>query len=193
LLLPEFAVKENSRKLFLWRAGLRQLAEVRRVVFPLRHPDFALDNDDLSHGARTWTNLLGLMCAHGWLEQRNRDLVELPTGERAIVATPWDYRAAYEIFKATCTRTIVNLGKTHRKIVDAVYTLKEENADRDGFSQRGIARKAGISSTRFQGEDVSHQERETTPRGGARLSPSSRRRTELVAGGGCHGRLPDSQ
>jgi DNA primase len=145
LLLPDFTVKDNSRKLFLWRAGLRQLAEVRRVVFPLRHPDFALDNDDLSHGARTWTNLLGLMCAHGWLEQRNRDLVELPTGERAIVATPWDYRAAYEIFKATCTRTIVNLSKTHRKIVDAVYTLKEENPERDGFSQRGIAKKAGIS------------------------------------------------
>src|SRR5215217_3709691 len=145
LLLPDFAVKDNSRKLFLWRAGLRQLAEVRRVVFPLRHPDFALDNDDLSHGARTWTNLLGLMCAHGWLEQRNRVLVELPTGERAIVANAGDYRAAYEIFKATCTRTIVNLSKTHRKIVDAVCALKEEYPDREGFSQRKIAKEAGIS------------------------------------------------
>jgi hypothetical protein len=143
--LPEFVVVDNSHKLFLWQAGLRQLIEVRRVVFPLKHSDFALDNDDLSHGARTWANLLGLMCAHAWLEQRNRDLLELPIGERAIVATPKDYEAAYAIFKATCTRTVVNLSKTHRKILDAVYALKEEDSDRDGFSQRKIAHKAGIS------------------------------------------------
>jgi hypothetical protein len=145
LLLPEFAVVDNSHRLFLWRAGLDQLTRLRRVVFPLKHPDFALDNDDLSHGARTWANLLGLMCSHCWLEQRNRDLTELPSGERAIVATPDDYRAAYEVFKATCTRTIVNLSKTHRKILDAVYALKEEDPDRDGFSQRKIAKEAGIS------------------------------------------------
>jgi hypothetical protein len=104
-----------------------------------------LDNDDVSHGARTWANLLGLMCAHAWLEQRNRELIELPTGERAIVATPKDYGAAYEIFEATSTRTVVNLSKTHRKILDALYVLKEEDSDRDGFSQRRIAKEAGIS------------------------------------------------
>jgi len=145
LLLPDFAVKDNSRKLFLWRAGLHQLTEVRRVVFPLKHPDFALDNDDLSYGARTWANLLGLMCAHAWLEQRNRELIELATGERAIVATPEDYRAAYGVFKATCTRTVINLSKTHRRILDAIYALKEEYPDREGFSQRKIAKEAGIS------------------------------------------------
>jgi hypothetical protein len=89
--------------------------------------------------------LLGLMCAHAWLEQRNRELIELPTGERAIVATPKDYGAAYEIFEATSTRTVVNLSKTHRKILDALYVLKEEDSDRDGFSQRRIAKEAGIS------------------------------------------------
>jgi DNA primase len=147
LLLPDFAVKDNSRKLFLWRAGLRQLTEVRRVVFPLKHPDFALDNDDLSHGPRTWAALLGLMCTHAWVEQRNRDLIELPIGERAIVAIPEDYGVAYGIFRATCARTVVNLSKTHRKILDAVYILKEGDPGRDGFSQRKIAKEAGISQT----------------------------------------------
>lgn len=36
---------------------------------------------------------MGLMCAHAWLEQRNRRLVTLPSGEAAVVATAEDYRA----------------------------------------------------------------------------------------------------
>ena len=62
LLLPDYAATNNSHKLFLWQAGLSQLTEIRRVVVPLRHSDFALDNDELAHGAKTWANLLGLMC-----------------------------------------------------------------------------------------------------------------------------------
>ena len=147
LLLPGYAAADHSHRLFVWRAGLRQLAETRRVVFPLEHADFALDNDGLSHGARTWANLLGLMCAHAWLEQRNRDVVELTTGECAVVAEPDDYGAAYEIFRATCARTVVNLSETHRKILDGVYELKAKNGERVGFSQREIAEEAEVSQS----------------------------------------------
>jgi DNA primase len=145
LLLPDYAATDNSHNRFLWSVGLRQLAQRRRVVFPLEHPDFALDNDDLSHGARTWANLLGLMCAHAWLEQHNRHVVELATGEEAIVAAPADFRAAYAIFEATCARTVVNLSETHRKILNAAYELKTAHRERIGFSQRKIAEKAQVS------------------------------------------------
>ena len=133
LLLPGYAATDNSHKMFLRHEGLRQLTEVRRVVFPLKHPDVALDNDDLSHGARAWANFLGLMCANAWLEQRNRKRVDLTSSEEAIVAEPEDYRVAYEIFKATCARTVVNLSEVHRKILDDLYDLQEEELTRDGF------------------------------------------------------------
>jgi predicted DNA-binding protein YlxM (UPF0122 family) len=83
------------------------------------------------------------MLAHAWLEQRNRDVMELASGERAIVATPEDYEAAYAVFKATCERSVVNLSDTHRAILDAVYELSSQSAF-DGFSLRKIADKAGV-------------------------------------------------
>jgi hypothetical protein len=84
------------------------------------------------------------MPAHAWLEQRNREIIELPTGERAIVATPEDNEAAYRIFEATCERSIVNLSETHRRILDATYELKQEDNSAGRFSQRKIADKAGV-------------------------------------------------
>jgi hypothetical protein len=54
------------------------------------------------------------MLAHAWLEQRNREIIELPSGEPAVFAIPEDYEAAYLIFKATCERSILNLSDTHR-------------------------------------------------------------------------------
>jgi hypothetical protein len=83
------------------------------------------------------------MLAHAWLEQRNREVVELPSGERAIVAVPEDYEAAYNIFKATCERSVVNLSDTHRAILDAVYELSCQSPF-DGFSLRKIAERAGV-------------------------------------------------
>jgi hypothetical protein len=50
------------------------------VVFPLEHPDFALDDDGIAHGARLWANLLSLMATHAWLEQKNRRVLELGEG-----------------------------------------------------------------------------------------------------------------
>jgi hypothetical protein len=84
------------------------------------------------------------MLAHAWLEQRNRDVVELPSGERAVLATPEDYEAAYLIFKATCERSILNLSDTHRKILDAVHELQAQATFSDGFSQRKVADQAGL-------------------------------------------------
>lgn len=83
------------------------------------------------------------MLAHAWLEQRNREVVELPSGERAIVAVPGDYEAAYNIFKATCERSVVNLSDTHHAILDAVYELSCQSPF-DGFSLRKIAERAGV-------------------------------------------------
>jgi hypothetical protein len=83
------------------------------------------------------------MLAHAWLEQRNRKVVELASGERAIVAVPEDYEAAYDIFKVTCERSVVNLSDTHRAILDAVYELSCQSLF-DGFSLRKIADKAGV-------------------------------------------------
>ena len=143
LLLPDYASADNTESVRAWQAALRSLTGVRRVVFPLEREEFALDDDGVSHGARLWANLLGLMCSHAWLEQRNREVAELSTGERAIVATPEDYEAAYEVFKDNCQRTVVNLSDTHRKILDALFDL-EDNSDAEGFAQRTIAEQAGI-------------------------------------------------
>jgi hypothetical protein len=62
------------------------------------------------------------------------------------VATAEDYEAAYKLFKANSSRSAVNVGDTHRKILDAVYELTNENPFEDSaFGVRKIAEKAGIS------------------------------------------------
>ena len=142
-LLPDHVGGDHNATIEAWRAALRSLTQTRRVVFLLGRDEFCFDSDSVSHGARLWTNLLGLMLAHAWLEQRNREVVGLSSGERAIVAVPEDYEAAYNIFKATCERSVVNLSDTHRAILDAVYELSCHSAF-DGFSLRKIAEKAGV-------------------------------------------------
>ena len=129
------------------RAALRSLTEVRKTVIGLAaHPEFKLSNEEISHGARLWQNLLGLMCAHAWLEQRNREVRNLVDGNRAVVATAADYEAAYGIFKATSRRSVVNLSDTHRKIVQAVYDLSlTTRFPSGGFSATKIADEAGVS------------------------------------------------
>ena len=144
LLLPDHAAEDHGSKVRAWRTALRQLTEVRRVVFPLDSEEFCFDSDQVSHGARLWGNLLGLMLAHAWLEQRNREVVELAGGERAVVATPEDYKAAYDVFEATCERSVVNLSDTHRKILDVVYDLNNQPGLAGGHSLRAIAEKANI-------------------------------------------------
>jgi len=149
-LLPEAATADYSREAFLWREGLRQLTAHRRVVFPLRHPDFALDDDQVSHGARLWANLLSVMASHAWLEQRNRRLLDLGEGKVAIEAIPDDYAAAYRIFNKVCKRTVVNISDTHRKILNSLYDLQQQFPHRKGFTQREIAK---------EGKDVPPEQR----------------------------------
>ncbi len=144
LLLPDYAAKDHGPRARTWQAALKSLTEVRRVVFDLEHEEFCFDSDTVSHGARLWGNLLGLMLAHAWLEQRNREIMELPSGEQAVVATPEDYEAAYVIFKTTCERSILNLSDTHRSILDAVYEMQAQTSFTDGFSQRKIADRANL-------------------------------------------------
>jgi hypothetical protein len=148
-LRPDFATEDFSTRIGVWQAALGSLTGIRRVVFALDHEDFCFDRDDVPHGARLWANLIGMMFAHAWLEQRNREIVELPNGEKAVVAIPRDYAIAYGIFKATCERSVVNLSDTHRRILDAVYQLHQEDEHRDYFrdnswSQREIERRTGI-------------------------------------------------
>jgi DNA primase len=147
LLLPEAATADYTRERWLWQQGLRQLAAHRRVVFPLAHESFALDDDQISHGARLWANLLSLMATNAWLEQRNRQLLELSSGETAIEATPDDYALAYRVFNAVCKRTVVNLSDTHRKMLDALYDLHQEFPNREGFTQREIKAGANVSQS----------------------------------------------
>jgi DNA primase len=144
---PDFVADPHGHMVPKWRAAFRSLTEVRKVVIPFGdHEGFKLSNEDISHGARLWGNLLGLMCAHAWLEQRNREIREVKGGARAVVTTAEDYEAAYDLIKDVGSRSIVNLGETHRKIVQAVHDLREEDTfDSDGYSVRAIAKKAGIS------------------------------------------------
>ena len=144
LLLPDYVPLKEADTLRRWMAALESLTEVRRVVIPHDRERFALNDDSVSHGARLWANLLGLMCAHTWLEQRNRKIIKLANGERAVVASSEDYEAAYKVFAATSRRTIVNISDTHRKILNALYQLQEENPEADGFPQRRIAETAGV-------------------------------------------------
>lgn len=144
LLLPNQAGEDHMPKVRAWQAALRSLTARRRVVFDLERREFCFDSDAVSHGARLWGNLLGLMLTHAWLEQRNREAIELSSGELAVAATPEDYEAAYKVFKATCERSVVNLSDTHRKILDAVYELRQGSASSEGFSHRKIGEKAGV-------------------------------------------------
>ncbi|HLM77656.1 MAG TPA: hypothetical protein VK361_04590, partial [Rubrobacteraceae bacterium] len=149
-LLPDAATADYSRERFLWREGLRQLTAIRRVIFPLEHPDFALDDDGIGHGARLWANLLSLMVTHAWLEQRNRRVLELGEGEVATEAIPDDYTAAYRIFNEVCKRTVMNISDTHRKILNSLYDLRQQFPNREGFTQREIAK---------EGKDVPSEQR----------------------------------
>jgi hypothetical protein len=142
--LPQNAGKDHTPIIRAWQAAFRSLTTHRRVVFDLDREEFCFDSDEVSYGARLWANMLGLMLAHAWLEQRNREIIELSNGEQAIAATPEDYEAAYRIFEATCERSIVNLSETHRKILDAVYELKQEDNSAGRFSQRKIAERARV-------------------------------------------------
>jgi DNA primase len=144
-LLPGAATADYSRERWLWQEGLRQLTDIRRVVFPLNHPDFALDDDGISHGARLWANLLSLLATSAWLEQKNRRILDLGEGDLAVEATPDDYVTAYHIFNAVCKRTVVNISQAHRKILDGLYDLMENNPERYGFRQREIASAAGVA------------------------------------------------
>jgi hypothetical protein len=143
-LLPDHVGEDYAPKVRAWQAAFRSLTKVRRVVFDLAHEEFCFDSDTVSYGARLWANMLGLMLAHAWLEQRNREVRELASGERAIVAIPEDYEAAYRTFEATCERSVVNLSDTHRAILDAVYALEQDSNLTGGFSLRKIADEAGI-------------------------------------------------
>jgi DNA primase len=138
-LLPDAATEDHAREIWLWQEGLRQLTHIRRVVFPLEHDDFALDDDQLSHGARAWGNLLSLMATAAWLEQKNRRLIQLDEDTVAVEAAPQDYEIAHEIFAKVCKRTVINLSDTHRRILDALYDLTMEFPNREGFSQREIS------------------------------------------------------
>jgi hypothetical protein len=149
----DFATEDHSARIGAWQAALGSLTGIRRVVFALDHEDFCFDRDDVPHGARLWANLIGMMFTHAWLEQRNREIVELPNGEKAVVATPTDFAAAYGVFQATCERSVMNLSDSHRRILDAVYRLQQDdrstgyffdNNDKSSWSQREIARRTGV-------------------------------------------------
>jgi hypothetical protein len=88
------------------------------------------------------------MATHAWLEQKNRRLLDLSEGDGsrlAIEATPDDYEAAYRIFNKVCRRTVVNLSDTHRKILGSLHDLHREFPNREGFTQREIAKGAKVS------------------------------------------------
>jgi hypothetical protein len=142
---PKFAQLDFTRERKLWQEALRKLTARRRVVAPVDHPDFALDDDGVSHGARLWANLLGLMATHAWLEQENREVMTLPSGEEAIIATPEDYEVAYTVFSSVCKRSVVNLSDKHRDILNAVYDLSREFPNREGFTMREIGAGAECS------------------------------------------------
>jgi DNA primase len=136
---------DHDHEVWVWQEALRQITGVRKVVFDLPHPDFALDDDQLSHGARTWANLLSLMATHAWLEQKNRRILDVGKDRRVVEATPDDYEVAYDIFSEVCKRTIVNLSDTHRKILNGTHDLHTEYPNREGFVYREIGEKAGVS------------------------------------------------
>jgi hypothetical protein len=143
-LAPDYAGADHSGEILAWQAAFESLTGVRKVVVPVLREEFRFDSDDVPHGARLWNNFLALMCAHAWLEQRHRETRTLENGERAIVASPRDNEVAYRVFERTCERSIENLSDTHRKILDALYELREEQGPYVGFPQHKIAEKSGI-------------------------------------------------
>jgi hypothetical protein len=101
-------------------------------------------------GGEVVREFMGLLSAHAWLEQRNRDIREMPNGKLAVVATPDDYEAVYNLFRDVAYRSVTRIGKTHRQILQAVYELKEEAKKsaafvREGFTQKEIAERAGLT------------------------------------------------
>jgi hypothetical protein len=137
------AVSDEERK--LWQAALRSLTGHRRVIWDFAdHEGFGVDNDKLDHGARLWSNLLGLGEANAFLEQENREIETLEDGSEVIVATAEDYRVAYELVKATATRSMLNLSASHKKILNALHELQDSERY-SSFSQSAIARAAGIN------------------------------------------------
>jgi hypothetical protein len=148
-LTPDYAAQDHAEVLRSWRAALSKLTEVRRVVIPGKHEKFRLTSNDVPHGARLWRNFLSLMLANAWLEQRNREIRTLENGTQAVVATAEDYAVAYEIFRTACERSVVSLGETHRKILNALYELKKDGKKGrlhgKGFSLRQIGQVAGVT------------------------------------------------
>jgi DNA primase len=135
-------VSDEERK--LWHAALRSLTGHRRVIWDFAdHEGFGVDNDDLDHGARLWSNLLGLGEANAFLEQENRTIETLEDGSEVIVATAEDYKVAYELVEATATRSMVNVSDSHRKILNAMHEL-QDGGGYGGHSQKEIAEKAGV-------------------------------------------------
>jgi hypothetical protein len=72
------------------------------------------------------------MSSHARLEQRSRKIIELSTGEEAIVATPSDYEVAYEVFRDTCQRTVVNLMRGFPSPARVRAWWDEDNPPPDG-------------------------------------------------------------
>ncbi len=148
-LLPDYVAQDHANVLSRWHAAFTELTRIRRVVLPGKRKEFRLSANDIPHGARLWRNFLSLMLSNAWLEQRNREIRTIADGLDAVVVDAEDYRVAYEVFAEACARSVVNLGDTHRKILNAVYEL--ETADKGGkargagFSLRAIAKQAGIS------------------------------------------------
>jgi hypothetical protein len=152
LLSPGYSTTDYTGELQVWRAALRSLTGIRRVIVPVEHEDFCFDSDKVSHGARVWTNVLGLMCANAWLEQRNREVRDLGNGRMAVVAAPEDYKVAYEVFESACQRSVVNISDTHRKILSAVHRLEMRVGNPGGnwnhyFPQKKIAGEAGVAQS----------------------------------------------
>ena len=152
-LSPGYVAAEHDDDIRAWRQALRSLTGVRKVVLPVEDERFRFASDEVPHGARLWTNMLALMATHAWLEQRNREMIDLPGGGQAVVASAEDYEAAYQIFEATCERSVLNLSETHKKILDAMHGLQKELEDRSdwlswsGLTQRKIAEAAGVAQS----------------------------------------------
>ena len=74
------AVTDHAGTLENWRAALRTLTGIRRVVLP-EDPEFMLTSK-VSHGARLWRNFCSLILTNAWLQQHNRERVELENGKQ---------------------------------------------------------------------------------------------------------------
>jgi hypothetical protein len=152
-LLPNYVAADHTETLKKWKAALKSLTAVRKVVLPGKVERFRYNNDSVSHGARLFRNLCSFMLTHAWLEQRNRTILELSTGENAVVVTAEDYRVAYDLFEKVATRSVINLSDTHKKICDSVHELQNSKGSRlygRGLSIREIAQKAGLNHQTVQ-------------------------------------------